>query len=345
MTAKQSSTPDTTRTRNEKLSIMTQKQAKQAVLVRFDAAVLQSIRQHARRSMGAEICGVLLGHSDDDCTSVDACIAGEKAAQGASHVTFTQNTWEHIYSIKDKDFPEKKIVGWYHSHPGFGVFLSSHDTFIHENFFSVPQQVAWVFDPHSDEEGCFGWSQGKIRRLQRFEVSTKVPDTPPQPEPDIVAPHILTTPAVESQEQPRRNRLCSAWERIPVRKRCTLVLIALAILLGVIAAELILYFGIPVSLPLPKAEPVLEFIRRPFRSSAEEPAKEAANGTRQDAAAPDMAPVIEASVELHRGQQPEDQPDVVNVDMTSEEPPESDLPGPADEPPPDPASPDRHMGE
>ena len=61
-------------------------------------------------------------------------------------------------------------MGWYHSHPGFGVFLSDHDTFIHKNFFSSPGQVAWVFDPHSDEEGCFGWVGGRIERLTRIGV-------------------------------------------------------------------------------------------------------------------------------------------------------------------------------
>src|SRR5260370_28351362 len=58
-----------------------------------------------------------------------------------------------------------KIVGWYRSHPGFGVFLSEHDLFIQENFFSGPHQVAWVYDPHTDEEGCFGWVGGKTEKL------------------------------------------------------------------------------------------------------------------------------------------------------------------------------------
>jgi hypothetical protein len=90
------------------------------------------------------------------------------AAQGGAHVTFTQDTWEHIYKTKDRDYPDERIVGWYHSHPGFGVFLSDHDTFIHKNFFSSPQQVAWVYDPHSDEEGCFAWRGDRIERLANF---------------------------------------------------------------------------------------------------------------------------------------------------------------------------------
>jgi len=102
--------------------------------------------------------------------TVEACIAGINAAQGGAHVTFTQDTWEHIYKIKDKEFPDHKIVGWYHSHPGFGVFLSEHDLFIQQNFFSNPQQVAWVYDPHTDEEGCFGWVGGKIEKLTAIRV-------------------------------------------------------------------------------------------------------------------------------------------------------------------------------
>lgn len=145
-------------------------------VVIIEAEVARQIRQHARTSMKAEVCGVLIGTADDERTLVEACIAGINAAQGGAHVTFTQDAWEHIYKIKDKEFPEEKIVGWYHSHPGFGVFLSEHDLFIQENFFSNPQQIAWVYDPHTDEEGCFGWVNGKTEKLSgvRFGYSQTV---------------------------------------------------------------------------------------------------------------------------------------------------------------------------
>jgi proteasome lid subunit RPN8/RPN11 len=140
------------------------------VNLRMSAEVAREIRQHARGNSKTEVCGVLVGADADGITSIQACIAGENAAQGGAHVTFTQDTWEHIYKIKDRDFPDHRIVGWYHSHPGFGVFLSDHDTFIHQNFFSSPNQVAWVYDPHSDEEGCFGWQGSRLERLERFTL-------------------------------------------------------------------------------------------------------------------------------------------------------------------------------
>ena len=146
-----------------------QKREKTAAL-RISSDVAREIRQHARSHNKTEVCGVLIGNEAEGVTSIEACIAGANAAQGGTHVTFTQDTWEHIYKIKDRDYPDERIVGWYHSHPGFGVFLSEHDTFIHKNFFSSPQQVAWVYDPHSDEEGCFGWKGERLERLAKFAV-------------------------------------------------------------------------------------------------------------------------------------------------------------------------------
>lgn len=135
-----------------------------------DSEVVRQIRQHARSSGKTEVCGVLIGQDRDRRIEVAACIEGQNADEAGAHVTFTQDTWEHIYAVKDKKYPDERIVGWYHSHPGFGIFLSDHDTFIHKNFFSSPGQVAWVFDPQSDEEGCFGWVGDRIERLTRIAV-------------------------------------------------------------------------------------------------------------------------------------------------------------------------------
>jgi proteasome lid subunit RPN8/RPN11 len=146
--------------------------------VAISGSVLQNIRLHARSEPQREICGVLLGSQNKDRTRVVASIKGQGANQGDAHVTFTQETWNTIHQEKDAKYPNEKIVGWYHSHPGFGVFLSDHDTFIHKNFFSQPGQLAWVFDPHSDEEGCFGWENNQVRRIRRIEVVSDVEHEP-----------------------------------------------------------------------------------------------------------------------------------------------------------------------
>jgi proteasome lid subunit RPN8/RPN11 len=145
-------------------------QKKQVYKIAINSDVLRQIRQHARSQVSSEICGVLIGNQSGNRLEIEACIQGANADQAGTHVTFTQDTWQHIFSIKDKTYPNDRIAGWYHSHPGFGVFLSDHDTFIHKNFFSSEDQVAWVYDPVSDEEGCFVWRDGEIIRAEQVEV-------------------------------------------------------------------------------------------------------------------------------------------------------------------------------
>ena len=150
---------------------MKQKKSVQTgVQFQIDNEVTRCIRQHARAHMKTEVCGVLIGEQRGEVVEVQASIQALNAAQAGTHVTFTQDAWEEIYRVKDEKYPDHRIVGWYHSHPGFGVFLSEHDTFIHKNFFSAPNQVAWVYDPHTDEEGCFGWFDGKIERIATMAV-------------------------------------------------------------------------------------------------------------------------------------------------------------------------------
>ena len=78
-----------------------------------------------------------------------------------------------MHEALERDFPDEQIVGWYHSHPGFGIFLSGHDLFIHENFFSGPSQIAYVVDPHAGTEGVFGWREGKIVVLEEGKARRK----------------------------------------------------------------------------------------------------------------------------------------------------------------------------
>lgn len=198
----------------------------------MESEVARKIRQHSRSSMKAEVCGVLIGSNENDRMTVTACIAGINAAQGGTHVTFTQDTWEHIYKIKDREFPEDKIVGWYHSHPGFGVFLSDHDMFIQENFFSGPHQIAWVYDPHTDEEGCFGWVNGKVEKLSgiRFGYSQSVQVDKTHHNPDDEDEHSSTF----SGDMPaqHRDRGTPAFVRWGVTVISYLAMLGLGFILG-----------------------------------------------------------------------------------------------------------------
>ena len=131
---------------------------------RFQAVVRQSALNKLHRhglSQDVEVCGVLVGNIYRDASGpwlyIEHAIEGDHAAGRAAQVTFTAETWAHIQGVMDKEHADKRILGWYHTHPGFGIFLSEMDLFIQENFFPLPWQVALVYDPKAGEEGLFVW--------------------------------------------------------------------------------------------------------------------------------------------------------------------------------------------
>lgn len=132
----------------------------------------QGMRQHAREDTSVEICGVIVGlwKRDEDGPFAEATdfIRCRSADSKFAEVTFTHESWAQINGEMDSKFADQRILGWYHSHPDFGIFLSDRDVFIHENFFSAPGQIAYVIDPVRDLEGAFAWRDGKPELLPHF---------------------------------------------------------------------------------------------------------------------------------------------------------------------------------
>lgn len=97
-------------------------------------------------------------------------IEAKYADASASTLTFTHETWNYIHSEHERLYPGKKIIGWQHTHPNYGIFLSNYDLFIHENFFNLPFQIAYVIDPIQNLRGFFQWKNGKIEKLKGYYI-------------------------------------------------------------------------------------------------------------------------------------------------------------------------------
>jgi proteasome lid subunit RPN8/RPN11 len=127
-------------------------------------SVLNDIRDQALSNPDVEICGVLVGTVWCDVFGpwgfVSANIRGNYSSGRNAQVTFTSETWTDIHQQMETRFPKLRILGWYHSHPGFGIFLSEMDVFIHEHFFAASWQIAFVDDPKSTDRGLFVWRGG-----------------------------------------------------------------------------------------------------------------------------------------------------------------------------------------
>jgi proteasome lid subunit RPN8/RPN11 len=142
--------------------------------VDFTRRAYGELTAHAKESLEAEVGGVLVGTTgeDEDGAFVDvrATIRGSAAREARAQVTFTHETWNQIHTTLDRDFPDLQIVGWYHTHPGFGVEFSAMDRFIQENFFSGKTQVAFLTDPLGGDVSLARNGEGGLEYLPRFSV-------------------------------------------------------------------------------------------------------------------------------------------------------------------------------
>lgn len=140
--------------------------------------VYKKIEKFAKEDMSKEVGSILLGQFVEEKNSKTVIISDYIEAKytdaSAATLTFTHETWDYVYKEKDKKYPDKKIVGWQHTHPGYGIFLSNYDIFIQENFFNLPWQTAYVVDPIADTRGFFEWKNNKVCKMSGFYVYDEV---------------------------------------------------------------------------------------------------------------------------------------------------------------------------
>ena len=140
--------------------------------VRIDAGVHKEIERFAGRDRYCECAGLLLGtvaiEDGERVIHVTAMAAATEAVGCRTSVKMTPAAWESVLHARDVDHPDLRVLGWFHTHAGWGVFMSDADVFIHRHFFAHPDMVAYVLDPTTGRDGFFCWRQGKIGLSQTF---------------------------------------------------------------------------------------------------------------------------------------------------------------------------------
>lgn len=122
---------------------------------------------------GGILIGRVLNEMGKENTIIEGFIEAKYNTATPTTLTFTHQTWEYFHTEIDRKFKDKKIVGWIHTHPNFGIFLSENDRFIQQNFFTDSNQVAYVVDPIQNDEGFFFWINDKLERCPGFYLFDK----------------------------------------------------------------------------------------------------------------------------------------------------------------------------
>jgi proteasome lid subunit RPN8/RPN11 len=138
----------------------------------LDLDVAHDMEMHAQSDKTVELGGVLLGAqcTDDDGKPFVLITDSLRAAHYEStkgSFKFTHDTWSAISRQRDEFPADLQMVGWYHTHPDWGVFLSGMDMFICDNFFNKKLDVAYVIDPCRGDRGMFQWTGDPRQRCRR----------------------------------------------------------------------------------------------------------------------------------------------------------------------------------
>ena len=116
---------------------------------------LLKMLKHGRAGVPFEVMGLMLGEIVDDYT-VTVCdvFAMPQSGTGVSveavDPVFQQEMMDRLKQVGRTEI----VVGWYHSHPGFGCWLSNVDVNTSQSFEQLnPRSVAVVVDPVQSVKG------------------------------------------------------------------------------------------------------------------------------------------------------------------------------------------------
>lgn len=111
--------------------------------------------KHGRAGVPLEVMGLMLGEFIDDYTiKVVDVFAMPQSGTGVSVEAVDPVFQQQMVSMLNQTGRSETVVGWYHSHPGFGPWLSSVDINTQQSFEQLNSRaVAVVVDPVQSVKG------------------------------------------------------------------------------------------------------------------------------------------------------------------------------------------------
>ncbi|KAJ1560577.1 multicatalytic endopeptidase [Cladochytrium tenue] len=126
-----------------------------AETVHISSLALLKMLKHGRAGVPMEVMGLMLGEFIDDYTvRVVDVFAMPQSGTGVSVEAVDEVFQTKMLDMLKQTGRPEMVVGWYHSHPGFGCWLSSVDVQTQNSFEQLhPRSVAVVVDPVQSVRG------------------------------------------------------------------------------------------------------------------------------------------------------------------------------------------------
>eukprot|EP01105_Mastigella_eilhardi_P001987 TRINITY_DN1240_c0_g1_i1.p1 TRINITY_DN1240_c0_g1~~TRINITY_DN1240_c0_g1_i1.p1 ORF type:complete len:313 (-),score=106.96 TRINITY_DN1240_c0_g1_i1:79-1017(-) len=126
-----------------------------AETIQISSLALLKMLKHGRAGIPMEVMGLMLGEFVDEYTVrvVDVFAMPQNGTGVSVEAVDPVFQTKMLDMLKQTGRPEA-VVGWYHSHPGFGCWLSNVDMNTQQSFESLnPRAVAVVVDPVQSVKG------------------------------------------------------------------------------------------------------------------------------------------------------------------------------------------------
>lgn len=123
--------------------------------VYISSLALLKMLKHGRNGVPMEVMGLMLGEFVDDYTvNVVDVFAMPQSGTGVSVEAVDDVFQAKMMDMLKQTGRDQMVVGWYHSHPGFGCWLSSVDVNTQKSFEQLNSRaVAVVVDPIQSVKG------------------------------------------------------------------------------------------------------------------------------------------------------------------------------------------------
>ncbi len=113
--------------------------------------IMVSMENHSLEGMSEskEVMGLLIGklfQDDQGEYGMVTDVVSAPLVADETYVKFNHESIEELFETLDQ-MEERMIIGWYHSHPGYGCFLSQIDMATHLSIFGDGKGFAIVVDP------------------------------------------------------------------------------------------------------------------------------------------------------------------------------------------------------
>ena len=153
---------------------------KKKELINLDYKALNKVLRHGMRFSNlniprdkwVECMGFLVGNVEDDKVEIKDAIP--MVHGNIVEVEFKNEHYAKADEINQSLTDENWIIGWYHTHPGHGLFLSTVDKINHSGYQSLNSKaIALVFDPSKFHDENELEEYIKIFRLKNPELREK----------------------------------------------------------------------------------------------------------------------------------------------------------------------------